>query len=140
MRPLILISSLRTGGAERVTVWFMCQLIRKEIAAQVCTVTARLDNGPLVEELLRAGVVRHDLRARRLIDPLAIIRLIRLIKRERIDIVHAHGQDASILAAIAKRFLNVPLVITRHVLVEPSENWRQHLRAWFALAALRSAN
>jgi glycosyltransferase involved in cell wall biosynthesis len=118
----------------------MCHLVGKEIEAQVCTVTDRHDNGLLVAELSKAGISRHDLCARRLADPIALIRLIRLIQRERIDIVHAHGQDASILAAIAKHFSKVPLVITRHVLDEPSKNWRQSLRARFALAAIRSAD
>ena len=139
MHPLILISSLATGGAERVTVSFLCHEKIKKSEVLFCTVTDRHD-GPLADELSKNGMIRYDLSARRLADPFALLRLIMLIRRERIDIVHAHGQDASILAAIAKRFLNVPLVITRHVLVEPSENWRQHLRAWFALAAIRSAN
>ena len=139
MHPLILISSLATGGAERVTVSFLCHEKIKKSEVLFCTVTDRHDS-PLSDELSKNGVIRYDLSARRLADPFALLRLIMLIRRERIDIVHAHGQDASILAAIAKRFLNVPLVITRHVLVEPSENWRQRLRAWFALAAIRSAN
>jgi glycosyltransferase involved in cell wall biosynthesis len=139
MRPLVLISSLATGGAERVTVSFLCRLARKGPDAMLCTVTARHD-GPLAAELLEEGVIRHDLAARRLADPFALLRLLRLMRRERIDIVHAHGQDASILAAAARCLSRIPLVVTRHVLDEPSADWRENLRARFALAALRRAD
>ena len=139
MRPLILISSLETGGAERVTVSFLCRLTRLGSDIRVCTVTARHD-GPLAAELSDARVIRHDLGARRLADPFAFPRLMRLLRRARIDIVHAHGQDASILGAVVRCVSRVPLVVTRHVLDEPSEDWRQSLRARFALAAIRRAD
>lgn len=139
MRPLVLISRLETGGAERVTVSFLRRLARNKTKAMVCTVTARHD-GRLVAELSDAGVIRHDLCARRLADPSALLRLIRLFQRERIDIVHAHGQDASILGAAARSLSSVPLVVTRHVLDEPSADLRQSLRARFALAAARRAD
>ena len=139
MRALVLISSLATGGAERITVSFLCRLARMGIPALVCTVTARHD-GPLATELSEAGVIRHDLGARRLADPLALLRLLRLLRRERIDLVHAHGQDASILAGAARRLSRVPLIITRHVLEEPAQDWRERLRAKLALASIRRAD
>ncbi len=139
MRPLVLISSLESGGAERVTVSFLCRLRRLGLDIRACTVTARHD-GPLAAELSRARVIRHDLGARRLADPFALPRLMRLLRRERIGIVHAHGQDASILAAAVRCASRVPLVVTRHVLDEPSGDWRQSLRARFALAAIRRAD
>ena len=138
LRPLVLISGLATGGAERVTVSFVRRLVRKGTQVAVCTVTARHD-GALAVELSEAEVKRHDLRARRLADPLALLRLVRLLRREAIGLVHAHGQDASILGAAAQLVTQVPLVVTRHVLDEPSANWRQRLRGRLALAAARRA-
>lgn len=138
-RPLILLSSLATGGAERVTVSFLRRLRQQQIEAIACTVTARHD-GPLAAELDETGVIRRDLGARRLADPLALWRLLHLLRREQINIVHAHGQDASILATAARSLAGVPLVITRHVLEEPSVNWRQRLRASLALWAIRHAD
>jgi glycosyltransferase involved in cell wall biosynthesis len=132
-------SSLATGGAERVTVSFLRRLQEKETETMACTVTARHD-GPLAAELSEAGVIRRDLGARRLADPLAPLRLLQLLRRERVDVVHAHGQDASILGAAVRSLSGVPLIITRHVLDEPSANWRQSLRARLALAAARRAD
>jgi glycosyltransferase involved in cell wall biosynthesis len=101
--------------------------------------TARQD-GPLATEIADAGVVRYDLDARRLSDPRALIRLLRLVRRERIDLLHAHGQDASILAALARCLCGFPLVITRHVMEEPAASRRQRLRARAACAAFRRAD
>src|SRR3989442_15866235 len=99
-RPLVLLSGLATGGAERVTVSFVRRLRAMGMDVAVCTLTARVD-GPLAAELRATGVPRHDLGARRLVDLRALVRLRRLLKRERPDGGHAHGQDASILAAPA---------------------------------------
>lgn len=137
--PLILLSSLATGGAERVTVSFLRRLQQRGMEALVCTVTARHD-GPLAAELSSSGVRRYDLGARRLADPLAAWRLLRLLRRQPIALVHAHGQDASILGAAVRSLVGVPLIITRHVLDEPSVTWRQRLRARLALWAIRQAD
>lgn len=139
LRPFVLISSLSTAGAERVTVSFLRRLVGTEAEAVVCTVTSRHD-GPLATELRAAGVLRHDLCARRLADPFALLRLVQLIRSERPSLLHAHGQDASILG-VASRFLTgVPFIVTRHVLDEPANNWRQHTRARSALVAARYAD
>jgi glycosyltransferase involved in cell wall biosynthesis len=139
LRALVLISGLATGGAERVTVSFMRRLKARGIQAAVCTVTGRHDSR-LAAELRNAGVIRYDLGARRLADPRAAVRLARLLIREQPDVVHAHGQDASILAAAVRPLARVPLVVTRHVLDEPSVSWRQRVRARLACAAFRRAD
>jgi glycosyltransferase involved in cell wall biosynthesis len=139
VRPLVLISSLAPGGAEQVNVTLLTRLRREGMAVPLCTVTSRHD-GPLAREVRNAGVQRLDLGARRLADPLALIRLIRLLRAESIDLLHAHGQDAAILGAAACRVWRVPLVITRHVLEEPGESRRERARARLTLRAFRQAD
>jgi len=138
-RPLVLISSLDLGGAERVTVSFLLELARRGLQATLCTVSSR-QNDALASELSKGGVVRYDLRARRLADPAAFLRYIRLLRREKFDLVHAHGQDAGILAAAVRPFVRIPFVLTRHVLDEPDTGWREGLRARWALAGARRAD
>ena len=139
VRALVLVSSLATGGAERVTVSFLRRLAEQGRPAMACTLTS-CDDGPLAKELAQAGVDRRDLGARRLADPRAFVRLLSLLKRERIEVIHAHGQDASILAAAARMVSPVPLIVTRHVLEEPATNWRQRLRVRLALSSFRRAD
>lgn len=138
-RPLVLVSGLPVGGAEEVTVQFLRRLNAAGRPVPVCTVTDRHDGAP-ADELERAGVTRFDLGARRLADPRALARLLRLLRREEIDLVHAHGQDASILAAAASLLRPTSLLATRHVLEEPTGSVRERARASLALAALGRAD
>ena len=139
MRPLVLISGLAAGGAERVTVTFLRRLQARGMQVPVCTVTGRHD-GALAREVNAAELRRYDLGARRLADPRALLRLVRLIRRERIDMIHAHGQDASIIAHAACFLTRTALIVTRHVLEEPGGNARERLRARLALTALRKCD
>jgi glycosyltransferase involved in cell wall biosynthesis len=139
MRALVLISGLATAGAERVTVNFLRHLHGTEHRVDVCTLTSRHD-GPLARELEHSGVARYDLGARRLADPGAFVRLLGLLKCLRPDIIHAHGQDAAILASAARLLTSKPLVITRHVMDEPRESRRDKLRARMTLWALSRAD
>lgn len=136
---LVLMSGLAPGGAERITLSFLRHLQERGRGVPLCTVTARHD-GPLSKELATAGIVRFDLGARRLADPLALGRLWGLLSRERFDLVHAHGQDAAVLAHWARRLRRFRLVITRHVVEEPSGDWRQRARACAAASALGAAD
>jgi glycosyltransferase involved in cell wall biosynthesis len=139
MRPLVLISGLGPGGAEHVTVALLRHLQRAGFPAIACTVTNRHD-GPLAAELRTAGVDRRDLGARRLADGRAVLRLARMFATEKIDVVHAHGQDAAIIARYAASLRRTPLVITRHVMDEPRDSWRLRVRATLALKAFRAAD
>jgi len=139
VRPLLLVSSLAAGGAERVVVSLACRLAQRGHEAAVCTLTSKCDTH-LADELREAGVIRYDLAARRLTDSGAALRYLRLLSRSGVDVVHAHGQDAWILASLARRLTTVPLILTRHVLDEPAETWRQSLRRRCALDAVRQAD
>lgn len=138
-RPLVLISGLGAGGAEAVTAAFLCRLARERISVPVCTVTARHDGRP-ARELADAGVERLDLGARRLADPAALFRLRRLLAVRGIDVLHAHGQDATILGALGTVGRQCAFVATRHVLAEPEGSWRERLRARMASRAFGRAD
>jgi glycosyltransferase involved in cell wall biosynthesis len=91
-------------------------------------------------EVWKSQIVRHDLGARRLLDFKALQRFLSLIRREKFDLIHAHGQDAAILSSWARHFSNFHLIVTRHVLEEPEGTRRQKVRARQALAAFRRAD
>jgi glycosyltransferase involved in cell wall biosynthesis len=139
MKPLVLLSSLAPGGAEQVTVEFLRFLAETGRPVPICTLTDRHDDTPALE-LSAAGVGRYDLGAHRLLDPLALGRLLSLTRREGFDLVHAHGQDAAIMGSAARQFSPFRMVVTRHVLEEPTDTMRQRLRAHLALDALRRAD
>lgn len=61
------------------------------------------------------GIRVHPIRMRGPWDPSAFVRLVRLIRRERIALVHTHSSVDSWIATLAARALGRPVVRSRHV-------------------------
>ena len=59
------------------------------------------------------------------------------MRQERYDIVHAQDQYTILFAALAADRKIATTVMTRHVLDEPANNWRQAMRAKLVLVAAR---
>lgn len=134
-RVLWVTSGLQPGGGERNIVSVMPHLARSGAEVALCTLTRRWD-GPLAEEFSRTGLRRFDLGARRLADPVALTRLVRLIRGAGVDVVHSQDQDGNILAALAGWLCRVPVVMSRHVIVEPAPTRRSAVRARLVLASM----
>ncbi len=49
-------------------------------------------------------------------DPVAFVKILQLLKRERVDIIHAHSSRDAWLAGAAGKLLGVPVFRTRHLL------------------------
>jgi glycosyltransferase involved in cell wall biosynthesis len=70
---------------------------------------------------------------RPLTDLRALLSLVRLLRRERFDIVHTHSSKAGILGRVAARMAGVPVVVhTLHSLVfhEYQAAWKNALYIW----------
>jgi glycosyltransferase involved in cell wall biosynthesis len=114
-------------------------LDRGLVDMQVCTIDAR---GLLQESLAPLGVRGHALECgRRALYPRAVARLARLLRRERIDVVHTHLFDPSLVGLTAAVLARTPgRVMTRHhadlhfFLGKP---WHVTLDRWCALTAHR---
>lgn len=139
MRPLLLLSSLTDGGAERLCVSFLARMRELGLSVPLCTLTKRRDGLPAAEAEA-AGLRRLDLGAGRLADPRLMARYLSLLRRERIDLVHAHGQDATILAGLRRLCGGPRFIVTRHVLHEAATGWRARARAALEARLLRSAD
>lgn len=136
LRVALLISGLPSSGAETVMVRSLEELRDRGIDPVLITLNTRRD-GTLADEVRSAGVRRIDLGARRLFEPRAIRRLAAVLRRERFDLVHANDQDSIILGGLLRRLTGAPLVITRHVLVEPGDDVRERVRARLVLTVAR---
>jgi glycosyltransferase involved in cell wall biosynthesis len=62
------------------------------------------------------GMPTIRLKMRSPYDPLAFARILRLLRRERVDIVHAHSSRDAWLAGAAGKMLGIPVFRTRHLL------------------------
>ncbi len=123
------------GGAERVTAAFLPHFDRARVTPIVCTLRTRGES-PLVQRL--GDTPRFDLAARRMLDPVAFRRLLRLLRAERIDLIHAQLQDATIFAVAANKLIGVPVVVTRHLMADDARNRRRRIRNDVERLAIRA--
>jgi glycosyltransferase involved in cell wall biosynthesis len=135
IRVLFLIDSFQMGGAERVTAALLPHFDRSRVTPLVCTLRKRGES-PLVERL--GDTPRFDLDARRMLHLRAFRHLLRLLRRERIDLIHAQLQDATIFAVAANKLTGVPVVVTRHLMADDVRNRRRRIRNIVERYAIRA--
>ena len=132
MRILQVITSLRTGGAERLVTDFS-----KGFCAAGDTVEVLLFDGTrtgMVEELEKAGIPVYGLGkgARAMHNPLLLFKLNKFLGKHRYDIIHTHNTPCQLLLALASLFRPLTLVTTEHnttnrrrgmALLKPLDSW-----------------
>jgi glycosyltransferase involved in cell wall biosynthesis len=111
LRILQLIDTLHAGGAERMCVNIANVLHESGIDVQIC---ATREGGSL-KSFINPGVKTHVLNKRNSFDISAFRKFIRILKKEKIDLIHAHSSSL-IWAVTAKLFVKNLRVI-----------WHDHL-------------
>ena len=113
-RPLTVLQlswSLMTGGLERVVL----DLTRMGAGFGLRMAVATLEQGgPLAERARALGASFHMLGKRPGLEASVIARLANLLRRERVDVIHAHNQGAAFYGGLAGLICGRPLVVTRH--------------------------
>ena len=103
--------SLQTGGLEMVVL----DLARLGPEFGLRPLVACLEKaGDLVPRLEAAGTPYYKLDKRPGIDPGAVRRLARLVREQRVDVLHAHNQGAMFYCGLAGLLTRRPVVYTRH--------------------------
>ena len=131
-----MLSGLDLSGGERNIVSLIPRLTEVGIEPVLCTLNRRRD-GPLATEALERGVERHDLDMQRLPDWAGWQRYVALLRDLRPALVHAHDQDGILLASWGRFRTGTPLIVTRHVLDEPGDEFKAAARARATLFCLR---
>jgi glycosyltransferase involved in cell wall biosynthesis len=132
-RLLWLIDSLNMGGAESLVLPFVRHYPRERYDLHVCCLASINDN-PVEAEVLQEGILFTNLEARNLRDVAAFRRLLTLVRRERIELIHAHLTYASIWASAASRLTGSSAVATLHV-APPAAGWPA-VRDWLMRSML----
>lgn len=112
MRILHINSARTFGGGERHTADLANALARRghEVFA------AAPAGSPLVEELKRVPAENvFELPLRNALDVQSAIELARRVREHEIEVIHAHVARDYLLAALASRRSDAPLVLTRHL-------------------------
>lgn len=121
MRILQILHNRKFGGAEQHLVQ-LCEGLR----AAGHQVEAAVPRGSWVwQRLEEAGFVLHDFDFRAHYDLPALLRLWRLIRRGRFDLVHTHLVRAAFYGRVACRIGGTPLVSSVHDLL----TWKNYPRA-----------
>lgn len=129
LRLLWLIDSLTLGGAESLTVAFARAARERSIELTVCARTT-IEGNPLESEIRAAGVAVENLGARNLRDIRAFRRLLAIVRKRQIDIIHAHLTYAAIWGGFASLATGVPSIATMHVAPPRGEGYREATRQW----------
>lgn len=114
--------ALLRGGAERLLVELAVRLNRERFDPAV----ACFRQEAFAEELATAGRPVHVVPKRRAFDLGLLLRLRRLLRRERIAVVHAHDLQSATYGFLAGRLARVPAILTVHGL----GSFRQRRAAW----------
>jgi glycosyltransferase involved in cell wall biosynthesis len=107
---LTLLDSLRPGGAERLAVNVTCALDRSRFRPILCVSRAGLWS-PLADRLAAADVPVVTLPRRSRGAVWAWAALVAVLRRERIDVIHAHMFGSNVWGTLLGRLARTPVVI-----------------------------
>ena len=111
LRTLQFVDSLRVGGAERQFLHLVAGLRARDVSVRVACFKSQ---GDLAGELSTHGVEVVELPISSLASPTClarVVRLARLLRRERVDVVHSTTLYPNLLGVLAGRLAGTPAVI-----------------------------
>jgi glycosyltransferase involved in cell wall biosynthesis len=124
VKVLLIIYKLERGGAERVVVSLAKGLSRKKYEIAVCC----FKGGVFEEELQACGIPVFKMNKRGLFDLSILFKLLKIIKKEKFDIVHTHSFSANLWGRVAAFLSRVPIVIsTEHTLATAKTKMQRHI-------------
>lgn len=128
-----ILHNLGPGGAQELLVTLAQKAASAGFRLSVISVTATrgLEHSRRLEEL---GVPVASLGLTSSRDPRATQRLLRMLRRLRPDVLHSHGKQADLLAAVTAPLLFVPRVSTVHLVEQPTTTTDRALLATLAAA------
>lgn len=129
---LYFVGSLQYGGMEKQVVDLVNTLDRDKFSVTLCCMSRHV--GPLLAFVNadKTKVVFLGFRLR--YWPWSLVKLICILKREQIDILHTHGYDPGFWGRIAALMARVPVIITHE---HGKTLWKRKYQIWFERFANR---
>lgn len=117
MNILYLNNEMTVGGVAK------CILkLSKELIKDNKIFIASKEKGALLEEFKKLGIKNYPLIDVQSKPPhniiINIIRIVRLVKKEQIDIIHSHHRMTTLIAKIVARITGVRVIHTQHLCIE----------------------
>lgn len=101
------------GGAEI----FTYELVKKMGREKYRHLILYAGDSPMKEEFKNEGLEVIDFKLRSKFDIQGIVRLARMLKLKRVDIINSHATRYDFAGALVSIMTGIPLVITRHVAI-----------------------
>jgi glycosyltransferase involved in cell wall biosynthesis len=108
LRVLQIIPTLDRGGAEKQLTLLATHLPKEEFDVHVCALTR---SGPYEQVLAEAGIPVHRIGKRLKWDPSSLVRLTRLVRSLKPDIVQTWIFAANCYGRVAARWAGVPTIL-----------------------------
>ncbi len=122
-RVSYLITGLSRGGAENQVVNVASRLKQRGWDTHIITMLDLMEFG---EELAEAGVPVDCLDMRRKVpDPRGAIRLIRILRRRKVEVLHCHMVHANLLGRLVRPFAHTPVLICTAHNMNEGGRWRE---------------
>jgi glycosyltransferase involved in cell wall biosynthesis len=110
MRILLLSTSMGMGGADKQILTAAEQMRAEGHELLIISLT---ELGPMGLEARSLGIPTESLEmSRGVADPRALVRLIRLVRSWKPDVVHSHMVHANLMARVLRLFVRVPAVVS----------------------------
>ncbi len=127
MRVLHVITSLQTGGAEKLMVDLLPRLRDAGHEVELAVFNGQVT--PFFEHLHEKGIPIHRFMpgGGNVYNPLNLLKLYRLVRKGGYDVVHTHNTAPQLFAAIGSVLCSVVLCTTEHNTSNRRRSWR-----WYA--------
>jgi glycosyltransferase involved in cell wall biosynthesis len=110
MKPVVLAElagSAGYGGGERYLEFLFEHIDRVRFRPiLICP-----EPGPFIDKMVARHIPTHIVHLRPLFNPLAVVRLANLLKRNKVTVLQTHGARANVYGCLAARLAGVPCVL-----------------------------
>jgi glycosyltransferase involved in cell wall biosynthesis len=110
MKILLLSTSMGMGGADKQLLSAAQEMLARGHEVRIVSLTAL---GPMGLEARSSGIPTESLEMPRTVpDPRGLIRLARLVRAWRPDVVHSHMVHANLMARVLRLFVGFPVLVS----------------------------
>jgi glycosyltransferase involved in cell wall biosynthesis len=124
LKVMHVITYLPVGGVERLMISILSALNKERFEPLVvCT----KERGRLAPEMEAAGVPVHLCRLSTRLGPWGLCRLARLMRQEKVDLVHTHMYASNVSGTLAARLAGIPVVVGH---IHGLDKWKNRRQLW----------
>ncbi|MCB0208055.1 MAG: glycosyltransferase [Anaerolineae bacterium] len=130
MHVVQIIDGLHYGGAQKMQVVLAQEMRRRNVKLTVISLRDETEGATTAQELRDLGARVAFFPGNRLFDPGRIWRMVRFLRQESFDIVHAHLTYANILGTLTGRLAGIPTIASLRNESIDSHRVRAGVEAW----------